>query len=129
MDASALPMVDQPHATVLGLLCLAIGQWSKPARLRTDNESVFHSRLWRVALRLLGIRRQFTQPGCPWQNGRIERLFGTLKERWYDLAQLLRLDVHLRLGEFAHWYSATRPHQHLHGRTPIQAWHDDGPHA
>jgi transposase InsO family protein len=113
--------------TALGVLCLAIGQWGQPARLRTDNAAVFHSRVWRVGLALLGIKRQFTQPGCPWQNGRIERLFGTLKRCWAELAAPQRHDVHLRLAEFAHWYNATRPHQHLQGRTPIQAWLTDGP--
>jgi transposase InsO family protein len=28
---------------------------------------------------LLGIRMQRTDVHCPWQNGRIEQLFGTLK--------------------------------------------------
>ena len=115
--------------TALGVLCIAIGQWGKPVRLRTDNAAVFHSRVWRLGLRVLGIKRQFTQPGCPWQNGRIERLFGTLKARWCELAEPLRHEVHLRLAEFSHWYNATRPHQHLGGCTPLQAWHDEGPAA
>ena len=32
-----------------------------------------------LALRLMGIRHQRIDPHCPWQNGRIERFFGTLK--------------------------------------------------
>lgn len=28
---------------------------------------------------IAGIKQQFSQPGKPWQNGRIERFFGTLK--------------------------------------------------
>jgi putative transposase len=110
--------------TALGVLCLAIGQWGKPVHLRTDNAAVFHSRLWRTGLRLLlGIRRQFTQPGCPWQNGRIERCFGTFKACWAELALPLRIDLDMRLAEFRHWYNTMRPHQHLHGRTPMETWH------
>lgn len=28
----------------------------------------------------------------------------------------------LMLGEFGYWYIAVRPHQHLNGRTPLEAW-------
>ena len=34
-----------------------------------------------LCIKQLGIRHQRTTPGCPWQNGRIERLFGTLKNK------------------------------------------------
>jgi putative transposase len=73
------------------------------------------------------MKRQFTQPGSPWQNGRIERLFGTLKERWTQLARPLRLDSELRLAEFTYWYNAARPHQHLGGQTPLEVWQEQGP--
>lgn len=112
--------------TVLGVLCLAIGQWGKPRRIRTDNASVFHSRVWRIGLRILGIKRQYSQPGCPWQNGRIERLFGTLKEKWAQAATPWPSQLPLRLQEFVHWYNA-RPHQHLRGQTPLEAWQDEMP--
>jgi putative transposase len=101
---------------------MAIGEWGKPVRVRTDNASVFNSKVWRFGLKALGIKRQFTQPGSPWQNGRMERLFGTLKERWMQLIKPLRLDTELRLAEFTHWYNAIRPHQHLGGQTPLEVW-------
>ena len=47
--------------------------------LRTDNEAVLVSRLFRCGLWLLGIRQQRIEPGCPWQNGRVERFIGTVK--------------------------------------------------
>ena len=61
--------------TLLGYLFLAIGKYGKPRMVRTDNEACFTSRLFRTTLFLLGIRQQRSDPGCPWQNGRIERLF------------------------------------------------------
>ena len=61
--------------TLLGYLFLAIGKYGKPRMVRTDNEACFTSRLFRTTLFLLGIRQQSSVPGCPWQNGRIERLF------------------------------------------------------
>ncbi|MDA7415274.1 DDE-type integrase/transposase/recombinase [Xenophilus arseniciresistens] len=64
---------------LLGYLLLAMARHGLPKVIRTDNEAMFTSRLWQTALRALGIRHRRSQPGCPWQNGRIERLFGTLK--------------------------------------------------
>lgn len=66
---------------LLGHLFLAMARHGKPRAVRTDNEAVFRSRRFRWMLAAAGIRQQFTVPGCPWQNGRIERFFGTLKER------------------------------------------------
>lgn len=63
--------------TLLGHLFLAIGRYGKPRFVRTDNEAVFTSRLFRLALFIFGIRNQTTDLHCPWQNGRVERFFGT----------------------------------------------------
>ncbi|NIP27488.1 MAG: DDE-type integrase/transposase/recombinase, partial [Phycisphaerae bacterium] len=59
----------------------AIERYGKPKFLRTDNETVFTSRLFRFGLWLLGIKHQRTDKGCPWMNGRVERFFGTLKQK------------------------------------------------
>lgn len=67
--------------TLLGHLFLAIGKYGKLRFIRLDNEAVFRSRIFRTVMRLVHIRQQFTVPGCPWMNGRVERLFGTLKEK------------------------------------------------
>jgi transposase InsO family protein len=97
-------------------------QYGCPRFLRTDNEAVFTSRALRFALHLLGIRLQHSDPGCPWQNGRVERLIGTLK--WLlmphaidDASSLDRALVHTRAV-----YNHLRPHQHLYGRTPAEVW-------
>lgn len=113
--------------TLLGHLCLAIGKYGKPAILRSDNASVFTSRLFRSALAVLGIRHQRSDVGAPWQNGRIERLFGTLKnklDRWtvMDAGQLDRASA-----LFSVWYNTVRPHQALDGLTPQEAWDDVDP--
>ena len=115
--------------TLLGHLCLAIAQHGKPKALRTDNASVFTSRLFRTALALLGIRHQRSEIGCPWQNGRIERFFGTLKQaldRW-SVAGATELAASLR--QFEVWYNEIRPHQNLDGWTPFETWHGVDPYA
>jgi transposase InsO family protein len=62
-------------------LAQAIRRYGKPRILRTDNEAVFTSRTFRLGLLLLGIRHQRIDAHCPWQNGRMERFFGTLKRK------------------------------------------------
>jgi putative transposase len=108
--------------TVLGHLCLAIGKYGKPRAVRSDNEPVFRSKLLRFALKVFGIRQQFTLPHSPWQNGRIERLFGTLKPllRRLALANANALDT--ALFEFRLFYNHVRTHQNLGGRTPAEVW-------
>ena len=100
----------------------AVREYGKPEYIRTDNDIVFKSKLFRLGLKLMGIKHQLTDIGCPWQNGRIERFFGTLKEK---LNQVLTIDsTHLDwyLKDFRFWYNHVRTHMNLHGRTPNEVW-------
>jgi transposase InsO family protein len=108
--------------TLILSLTEAIKRYGRPRVVRTDNEAIFTSRAFRFALLLLGIRHQRTDPGCPWQNGRVERFFGTLKERldWLAVDSLEALNR--ALGEFRFFYNHVRSHQNLAGRTPAEAW-------
>ena len=96
--------------------------------LRTDNEATFTARLFRLALFVLGIHHQRTEPFAPWQNGRVERFFGTFKR---SLRQLREEKPNAPLGEaklraFRLWYNHLRPHQSLAGLTPAEAWSGQG---
>jgi len=107
----------------------AIERHGKPRAVRTDNEAVFTSSLFRLALFLLGIRHQRTEPHCPWQNGRVERFFGTLKEKLDQLAVDSFEALSRALAEFRFYYNHVRPHQNLGGRTPAEAWAGINPFA
>lgn len=109
---------------VLRMLLDLIDTFGRPRFLRTDNERIFTSRLMTFALLILGIRHQRIDPYCPWQNGRMERLFGTLKERLYSWWALAGApdDVQHDLDTFRTWYNHARPHQSLEGLTPAMAW-------
>jgi putative transposase len=100
---------------------MAIGRYGKSRAIRSDNERVFTSHVFRSALRCLGIRHQRIDPGCPWMNGRIEHFFGTLKNslnHWtVDDGQL-----QASLDMFRDWYCDARPHANLNGATPLEAW-------
>lgn len=115
-------LADKSSLSILTEIASAIHVHGKPRFIRTDNEAVFTAATFRTGLSLLGIRHQRTQPGCPWQNGRIERFFGTLKhklDRW-AVADAAQLDTSLRF--FRVWYNHVRPHRHLDGATPALAW-------
>lgn len=114
---------------ILSHLFAAIHRYGKPRIIRTDNAPVFHSKVFRTVMAAAGIRHEFTEPGKPWQNGRIERLFLTLKQKLNLIVPKNRLTLNLLLGEFAFWYNEVRPHQHLHGLTPAEAWRGIDPYT
>ena len=115
--------------TLIGKLAAAIKRYGKPRMIRTDNEAIFTSRVFGFALFLLGIRHQRTDLHCPWQNGRVERFFGTLKERLDRLAVTSFDALNSALGEFRFFYNHVRSHQNLAGATPAEAWAGVDPHS
>ena len=117
---SALP--DKRSLTILRDLLPAFRRYGIPDRIRVDNEACFNSRLLKAGLLLLGIRLQTIQLHCPWQNGRIERFFGTFKQVLNRIVLCDGADLTAKLIEFRAWYNHVRPHQHLQGYTPAEAW-------
>ncbi len=115
--------------TLISKLSAVIRRYGKPRAVRTDNEAVFTSRTFRLALLLLGIQHQRTDPGCPWQNGRVERFFGTLKAKLDRLAVESFAALNQALGEFRFFYNQVRPHQNLAGLTPAESWSGAAPFA
>jgi putative transposase len=109
---------------LLRIVLDAVEFFGTPRFLRTDNEAIFASPLFTLALRLVGIRHQRTDRFCPWQNGRIERVFGTLKQRlilsWSDVGVPENPQIDLDVVRV--WYNHVRPHQALRGRTPSESW-------
>jgi transposase InsO family protein len=108
---------------VLRVLLDAVERYGIPRCLRTDNEAMFDSALFRFGLRWLGIRPQRSEVRCPWQNGRIERFFGTLKRELGDIAPANWGPLSHRLASFD-YYNYARPHMALQGRTPHAVWND-----
>jgi putative transposase len=104
-----------------------IENYGKPRFIRTDNEAVFVSRLFRFGLWLLNIEHQCTKVCCPWMNGKIERFFGTLKRKLklYTIVSAEALANDLAIYQF--WYNHSRTHQHLNGLTPAEVWSNTKP--
>lgn len=114
--------VNRTSWTLLGHLCLAMGRHGKPKRLRTDNEAIFTSFTFRAFLWLAGIAHQRIDTCAPWQNGRIERLFGSLKPLLRQLVIPCRAALQAALDEFRLFHNQVQPHQNLRGHTPAEAW-------
>ncbi len=113
---------DKSSWTLLQELIQVVKRYGRPTFLRTDNEAVLVSRLFRLGLWLLGIRQQRIEPGCPWQNGRVERFIGTVKRELRHEVLTSGTDLDLKLTGIRTWYNHDRPHDHLQGRTPAEVW-------
>lgn len=110
------------HSDVLLLeICQAIKQFGLPKFIRTDNEACFTSSMLKLAFKLLGIKHQTSNIACPWQNGRIERFFGTLKEKFRQL-DFNHCHLQTELAIYRAWYNSVRTHSNLVGLTPAEVW-------
>lgn len=102
---------------ILKALLFVLEKYPKPEYIRSDNEICFTSKLMRFGLWFLEIKHQTTDLNSPWQNGRIERLFGTFKSTIlfmkYDKENLQYL-----CHSFQWWYNNIRLHQNLDYKTP-----------
>ena len=115
-------LADKSSLRLLQELVQAVKRYGRPQFIRTDNEAVLVSRLFRFGLWFLGIRQQRIQPGCPWQNGRVERFIGTVKRELRQEALTGGVEFEHRLTSIRTWYNHDRPHDHLQGRTPAEVW-------
>ncbi len=108
--------------TLAGHVLIAVGRFGKPTAIRTDNAPQLVSKRFCWFLRLLNIRHQRSDVGCPWQNGFIERLFGTLKPKLNQICVGDFTQLNFALKTFKDWYNQIRPHQNLNGHTPAEVW-------
>lgn len=108
--------------TVLGYLMLTMARYGVPAVICSDNEAMFASKLWKCVFGYLGIRHRRSRPRCPWDNGVIERLFGTLKPLLRQTRITTQKCLQQVLHEFTDFYNHVRRHRTLGGRTPMEVW-------
>jgi transposase InsO family protein len=119
----ALP--DERDATCAGFLHRAVTWFREHGvrvlRILTDNAKVYRvGGDWRAVCVALGIRRRFTKPGCPWTNGKAERLNRTLLTEFAYARPWLSNDDRLAaLDEWIDRYNTRRAHSALGGQPPI----------
>ena len=113
---------DKATRTLIIQVIKAIEKYGKPKIIRTDNEAVFTSRLFTLGLWLLGIKHQRIDKHSPWQNGRVERFFGTLKSKLKGASVESLEQFNAELYIFRTWYNKVRTHNNLSGKTPDEVW-------
>lgn len=103
LELISLP--DKRSLTILRAVISTFRRYGLPARIRVDNEICLNSRLMRGALALVGVRLQTIELHCPWQNGRIERFFGTLKQNLDAISVAHGNELAFKLSAFRTWYN------------------------
>ena len=121
----ALERVRWPRAAeVARVLRAAFDAHGAPDRLLTDRGAVFTAIDVQYLFAQRGVRHIRTFPAHPWTNGRIERLFRTMKETIFAhvwlVASVHQLDRFL--ADFLVFYNRDRPHSAWAGRTPDEVF-------
>jgi transposase InsO family protein len=107
---------------------LAFGTHGLPAAIRFDGGAPFASTGLRRLSTLsawwlqLGIRLEQTEPGCPQQNGRHERMHRTLKAETTRPPAANFLQQQERFDRFIEHFNTERPHEALDMRRPADVF-------
>lgn len=117
-----IPLRQKRSVNILLALLQLLKYYPAPKQIRTDNESCFTSRLMRFGLWFIGIKHQRIDKNSPWQNGRIERFFGTFKSSLSLLPDTKSQDLYYLSQSFTWWYNHIRPHMNLDYRTPADVY-------
>ena len=112
-----------PRTSQLGGLVGRLGRkFGMPRFLITDHgcqfQKAFHEKVEK-----LGITHVRGRARCPAMNGKVERLFRTLKI-WLMAIQMVgdAKAMQRRLDNYRNWYNEVRIHSALEGRTPEEMW-------
>lgn len=108
-----------PAARVIRTLTQVVELRGKPNKIRMDNGPEFISSKFELWCKENGIELQYTQPGKPMQNGRVERFNGTYRRDILDAYLFEDLwQVKALTEEYIEEYNNERPHQALNNMTP-----------
>jgi len=116
------------YPIVRGLFEATFREYGLPRAIRTDNGTPFASRgilglsrlsVWWIKL---GIVPERIEPGQPQQNGRHERMHGTLKAETARPPKATRRSQQRRFDRFRREYNHERPHEALGMRCPGEVY-------
>lgn len=90
--------------------------------VNTDNGSEYLKEFHEELEKNWQIPHYFTDPHCPKQNGRVERLHQTTEYDYFDYSEVLPEldDVRNHCMRFNTWYNTQRFHQSLGYKTPME---------
>lgn len=92
-----------------------------PRYLRSDNGPEFIARAIQRWLTTAGIGTLYIEPGCPWQNGKMESWNGKTRDEFLDREELGSVEETGWLAARHLWeYNHERPHSSLGNLTPLE---------
>ena len=119
----ALQLSRKSADAVLTLISQLIAEFGRPKTLKTDNDGAFVSAEFKAGMKRLRIRHQRSRPFSPWENGCIERFFGSFKATLRTVLIRSKAQLIQAASEFCFYYNHVRLHQNLGYRTPMMAWY------
>lgn len=102
----------------------AFREYGLPCRILSDNGPPFATagvgRLSKLSINLIkaGVLPTWITPGKPQQNGRHERMHGTLEKEIESRLLSSQIELGNSLKNFQHYFNFERPHEALDQRTP-----------
>lgn len=105
---------------MLGMLVRAVRKHGRPDAFYLDNGSTYRGDILRTACGRMGVSLLHARPYDPQARGKMERLWGTLRQQCLDfLGQVSSLhDVNVRLWAWLDQHYHRAPHASLMGRAP-----------
>ena len=118
-------LADERAKTVVAFFRRAVAWFTTQGvtveRVLTDNGNGYRSRIFRAAVRALGIRHLRTRPYTPRTNGKAERFIRTSLEGWaYRRSYRSSTERTAALAPFLMWYNQERRHTAIDRMTPQQ---------
>jgi putative transposase len=121
-------VVEPTTEGVQPVVDIALREHGLPFAIRSDNGPPFASTsaggLTRLAVHWvkLGIKLERTDPAAPQQNGRHERMHGTLKAETADPPADTLAQQQIRFDRFCYEFNHLRPHEALGQKTPASQY-------
>jgi transposase InsO family protein len=115
----SIGVTDHPTAAWLAQQMQDAFPWEEAPRHLIHDRDRSSGGSFKRRLRAMGIRDHPTAPRCPWQNGYVERLIGSIRRECLDHVVMIN-DTHLRrvLRDYAHYYDRARTHLSIAKDTP-----------
>lgn len=112
------------YTNVWAVLETAFREFGLPLYILSDNGPPFATlgagRLSRLSINLIraGVKPLWIEPGKPYQNGRHERMHGTMQSYLGKPAANSIIDLKDKLKQFQEYYNIDRPHEALGQKPP-----------
>jgi len=90
-----------------------------PKRIRTDNDPLFESLIWKINLSEWGIDELKSVPSIPWSHPFVERLIKSVRNKYLDnLLFWNGVDLKRKLKKYEEYFNTGRVHRSLEGKFP-----------